>query len=91
MTETRDEPLRRDIGFLGSAFLSFNGVVGAGSSRGIGAAVLSKFARAGASCVLQYWDDPDGASKKDAEKLAATLAALPNPPTLMVEPGDVRA
>ena len=27
---TRDEPLRRDIGFFGSAFLSFNGVVGAG-------------------------------------------------------------
>jgi amino acid transporter len=26
----RDEPLRRDIGFFGSAFLSFNGVVGAG-------------------------------------------------------------
>ena len=25
-----DEPLRRDIGFAGSAFLSFNGVVGAG-------------------------------------------------------------
>ena len=30
MTATKDEPLRRDIGFLGSAFLSFNGVVGAG-------------------------------------------------------------
>src|SRR4028118_1022083 len=26
----QEEPLRRDIGFLGSAFLSFNGVVGAG-------------------------------------------------------------
>ena len=25
-----DEPLRRDIGFAGSAFLSFNGLVGAG-------------------------------------------------------------
>jgi amino acid transporter len=30
MTATKDEPLRRDIGFAGSAFLSFNGVVGAG-------------------------------------------------------------
>lgn len=30
MTAERDGPLRRDIGFLGSAFLSFNGVVGAG-------------------------------------------------------------
>jgi APA family basic amino acid/polyamine antiporter len=26
----QDEPFRRDIGFFGSAFLSFNGVVGAG-------------------------------------------------------------
>jgi amino acid transporter len=30
MTATKDEPLRRDIGFFGSAFLSFNGMVGAG-------------------------------------------------------------
>lgn len=30
MTATRDEPLRRDIGLFGSAFLSFNGMVGAG-------------------------------------------------------------
>jgi amino acid transporter len=28
--DRQDEPLRRDIGFFGSAFLSFNGVVGAG-------------------------------------------------------------
>jgi amino acid transporter len=30
MTAPTEEPLRRDIGFFGSAFLSFNGVVGAG-------------------------------------------------------------
>lgn len=30
MSAAKDEPLRRDIGFFGSAFLSFNGVVGAG-------------------------------------------------------------
>jgi amino acid transporter len=30
MSAAKDEPLRRDIGFLGSAFLSFNGMVGAG-------------------------------------------------------------
>jgi amino acid transporter len=30
MTSPADEPLRRDIGFFGSAFLSFNGVVGGG-------------------------------------------------------------
>jgi APA family basic amino acid/polyamine antiporter len=30
MATTQDEPLRRDIGLVGSAFLSFNGMVGAG-------------------------------------------------------------
>ncbi len=30
MTAAPDEPLRRDIGFTGSAFLAFNGLVGAG-------------------------------------------------------------
>jgi 3-oxoacyl-[acyl-carrier protein] reductase len=44
-----------------------------GSSRGIGAAILSAFARAGASCVLHYWDDPDGANRNDAEVLATQL------------------
>ncbi len=50
-----------------------------GSSRGIGAGVLSAFARAGATCVLHYWDDPDGANRKDAEALAAQLRALRRP------------
>src|SRR5581483_3797496 len=45
-----------------------------GSSRGIGAAILSKFAEAGAKCALHYWDDPGGANRKDAEALAAKLA-----------------
>lgn len=44
-----------------------------GSSRGIGASVLSAFARAGATCVLHFWDDPDGANRKDADALAAQL------------------
>jgi APA family basic amino acid/polyamine antiporter len=30
MSAAKDEPLRRDIGLVGSAFLSFNGMVGAG-------------------------------------------------------------
>jgi 3-oxoacyl-[acyl-carrier protein] reductase len=47
-----------------------------GSSRGIGAAVLSAFAKAGATCVLHFWDDPDGANRKDADALAAELRAL---------------
>jgi 3-oxoacyl-[acyl-carrier protein] reductase len=46
-----------------------------GSSRGIGAAILSAFARAGAGCVLHYWDDPDGANRADADALAAQLGA----------------
>jgi 3-oxoacyl-[acyl-carrier protein] reductase len=44
-----------------------------GSSRGIGAAILTGFAQAGASCVLHYWDDPDGANRKDANALAGQL------------------
>ena len=46
-----------------------------GSSRGIGAAVLAKFAQAGANCVLHYWDDPGGANKADAVKLVEQLGA----------------
>lgn len=50
-----------------------------GSSRGIGAAVLEGFARAGAVCVLHFWDDSDGANRADAvahaEKLRASGAA----------------
>lgn len=44
-----------------------------GSSRGIGAAILSKFARAGATCVLHFWDDPGGGNKADATQLAGSL------------------
>src|SRR5438132_8476941 len=44
-----------------------------GSSRGMGAAILEAFARAGATCVLNYFDDPDGANRKDAEQTAERL------------------
>lgn len=44
-----------------------------GSSRGIGAEILTRFASAGANCVLHYWDDPDGANKRDADALLAGL------------------
>ncbi|HYH69536.1 MAG TPA: SDR family NAD(P)-dependent oxidoreductase [Urbifossiella sp.] len=44
-----------------------------GSSRGIGAAILTAFARAGAECVLHYWDDPDGLNRADADALAEQL------------------
>ena len=61
-----------------------------GSSRGIGAGVLSAFARAGATCVLHFWDDPDGANRKDADALAAELRQLESKPTVHVLAADVR-
>jgi len=57
-----------------------------GSSRGIGAAILTAFAKAGATCVLHYWDDPSGANKSDAARLAEALGA-----TVAALPADVRA
>jgi 3-oxoacyl-[acyl-carrier protein] reductase len=61
-----------------------------GSSRGIGAGILSAFARAAATCVLHFWDDPDGANRSDADALAAALRALPAAPTVHVLAADVR-
>src|SRR5262245_24559034 len=61
-----------------------------GSSRGIGAGVLSAFANAGATCVLHFWDDPDGANRRDADTLAEQLRTLPNTPTVGVVGADVR-
>jgi 3-oxoacyl-[acyl-carrier protein] reductase len=59
-----------------------------GSSRGIGAAILEGFARAGAGVWLHYWDDPDGANRGDALRLAERLKALGNEPNVVS--GDVR-
>lgn len=61
-----------------------------GSSRGIGAGVLSAFARAGATCVLHFWDDPDGVNRKDADSLAGELRVMESKPTVHVLPADVR-
>ncbi len=61
-----------------------------GSSRGIGAAVLAGFARAGATCVLHFWNDPEGANRRDAEALAAQLQALEGQPRVHTIAGDVR-
>jgi 3-oxoacyl-[acyl-carrier protein] reductase len=60
-----------------------------GSSRGIGAGVLTAFAKAGATCVLHYWDDPAGENRRDAEKLAGELASSAAPHPLLVA-ADVR-
>ncbi len=46
-----------------------------GSSRGIGAAILRGYVTAGATGVLHYFADPDGANKADADKLLAELPA----------------
>lgn len=45
-----------------------------GGSRGIGAELVRSFWACGASVVIHYWADPDGANAKDADALAAELA-----------------
>jgi 3-oxoacyl-[acyl-carrier protein] reductase len=47
-----------------------------GSSRGMGAAILEAFARAGAVCLLNYFDDSAGQNRKDAEETAERLRKL---------------
>ncbi len=59
-----------------------------GSSRGMGAAILDAFARAGATCVVNYFPDPAGQNRKDAEETAARLRAH-NVPVHVLE-ADVR-
>src|SRR5437867_9337177 len=44
-----------------------------GSSRGMGAAILEAFARAGATCIINYFDDPAGQNRGDAEQTAERL------------------
>ncbi len=61
-----------------------------GSSRGIGAGILTAFADAGATCVLHFWDDPDGTNRRDAEQLASQLRQLPKRPPIHVFSADVR-
>ncbi|HKP93965.1 MAG TPA: 3-oxoacyl-ACP reductase family protein [Chthoniobacterales bacterium] len=55
--------------------LDFSGkvVLVTGSSRGLGAAMIKSFGARGASCAVNYIDDPDGINKKDAADVAATL------------------
>lgn len=44
-----------------------------GSSRGMGAVILEHFARAGATCIVNFFDDPAGQNRKDAEATAGKL------------------
>jgi 3-oxoacyl-[acyl-carrier protein] reductase len=41
-----------------------------GSSRGMGAAILEAFATAGATCIVNYFDDAPGGNQRDAENTA---------------------
>jgi 3-oxoacyl-[acyl-carrier protein] reductase len=59
-----------------------------GSSRGMGAAILEAFARAGATCVLNYFADPDGHNRRDADQTAERLRRLHVP--VHVLDADVR-
>src|SRR5438105_2442755 len=58
-----------------------------GSSRGMGAAILEAFARAGATCVLNYFEDPVGHNRRDAEQTAECLRR--HPATVHVLEADV--
>ena len=55
--------------------LDFSGkvVLVTGSSRGIGAAMIEKFGERGASCVVNYIDDPQDQNKAEAEQVASKL------------------
>src|SRR3954447_1873270 len=44
-----------------------------GSSRGMGAGILEAFAAAGATCVLNYFNDPAGQNQRDAQQTAERL------------------
>jgi 3-oxoacyl-[acyl-carrier protein] reductase len=59
-----------------------------GSSRGMGAATLEAFGRAGAVCLLNYYDDPAGGNRRDAEATAGRIRQAGA--TVHLLEGDVR-
>lgn len=59
-----------------------------GSSRGMGAGILEAFAKAQATCVLNFFDDPSGQNRRDAETTAARLRQY-NVPVHLLD-ADVR-
>jgi len=58
-----------------------------GGSRGMGASILEAFAAAGATCLLNYYPDPDGQNLRDAEQTANQLRQHKVPVHLL--PADV--
>lgn len=62
-----------------------------GSSRGIGAAIITAFVNSGANGILHYWDDPAGNNKKDAEALVSKLGNSVTPIAADIrDPGEVQ-
>jgi 3-oxoacyl-[acyl-carrier protein] reductase len=57
--------------------LNFSGktVLVTGSSRGIGEATIRAFAARGATCIVNYVDDPKGRNKADAQRVADDIKA----------------
>jgi len=54
-----------------------------GSSRGMGAAILTSFAQAGATCFLNYFADPEGGNLRDAQETARQLVGSKIPVSLI--------
>lgn len=50
-----------------------------GSSRGMGAAIIEAFARAGATCIVNYFEEGQGVNRRDAEQTAEKLASFQVP------------
>jgi 3-oxoacyl-[acyl-carrier protein] reductase len=60
-----------------------------GSSRGMGAAIVESFAKAGATCVVHYVADTDGHNRRDADETAGRCRA--HGATVHVLEADVRS
>jgi 3-oxoacyl-[acyl-carrier protein] reductase len=62
----------RDTGMVEYRFAG-KVVLVTGSSRGMGAAILEAFARAGATCIVNYFDDSEGQNRREATETAEQL------------------
>ncbi len=60
-----------------------------GSSRGMGATILQAFGRAGAVCIVNYFDDPQGCNRQDAQSTAERIRSHDAP--VHVLEADVRS